>query len=242
MKIVICDDNRTFGKQLLAQIKQIVCKSDWACEEFEFQCFSSPRELMTYMRHYRIDILFLDISMPHIDGFEVAKQYRENEPDGCLIFISAFEQRVYSSFQFTPYRFLCKSSYQKHLLEAVQTAIERWHTAKEYLVISNRQTCAAVKISHIIYIEKEKQKNYLLIHGRSHTYRYRSAISGLENTLHENGFVKINASQLINMKYIEKLENNSVVLGTGEALTISRQCGDVLKNKYKIYMRDREIR
>jgi len=123
----------------------------------------------------------------------------------------------------------------------VQATIEKWHTAKEYLVISNRQTYETIKISHIFYIEKEKQKNYILIHSRSHTYRYRSTISGLEGTLQANDFVKINASQLINMKYIEKLENNSVVLGTGVALTISRQCATVLKNKYKHYLRDREI-
>ena len=123
----------------------------------------------------------------------------------------------------------------------MQATIEKWHTAKEYLVISNRQTYETIKISHILYIEKEKQKNYILIHSRSHTYQYRSTISGLEGTLQANDFVKINASQLINMKYIEKLENNSVVLGTGVALTISRQCATVLKNKYKHYLRDREI-
>ncbi|MCI8331435.1 MAG: response regulator transcription factor [Clostridiales bacterium] len=239
MRIVVCDDDRVFGERFIAQIKQIVCKSEWAYEEFEFQSFSSPRELITYMRHNGIDILFLDISMPHMDGFEVAKLYRETEPEGCLIFISDIEQKFFSSFQCTSFRFLCKSSYQEYLSEAIQTAIEKWHTVKEYLVVSNRETCTAVKISHIIYIEKEKQKNYLFIYCRNHTYRYRSTISELEKTLDANGFVQINASQLINVKYIEKMENDSVTLITDVVLNASRQCGAALKYKYKMYMRNR---
>ena len=61
MKIVVCDDEISFGNNLLTQIKEIICKSDYGDDDFKFQYFSDPKELVEYMHHNTIDILFLDI-------------------------------------------------------------------------------------------------------------------------------------------------------------------------------------
>ncbi|MCI8589822.1 MAG: LytTR family transcriptional regulator [Clostridiales bacterium] len=65
----------------------------------------------------------------------------------------------------------------------------------------------------------------------------KRGMSELEKALDASGFVKINASQLIHVKYIEKLKNNSITLTTGDVLNASRQCSAALKRKCKMYMR-----
>lgn len=223
----------------MTQIKEIICKSDYGDDDFEFLFFSSPKELIEHMRHNQIDILFLDISMPELNGFDIAQICMEYYSEICLIFISSFEQQVYYSIRFSPFRFLCKSTYEEHLKEAVNAAVSKLLKENEYITISNYNNITTVKISRIIYAEKEKQKNYLSVHCLNDTYRYRTTLSGMRDMLSSSGFIKINASQLLNMKYISKIEDNSVKLTTDQSLNISKQYRSILKQAYIKYMRNR---
>lgn len=239
MEIVVCDDEIAFGNKLITQVKEVICNSDYSDDNFKFQYFSSPKDLLDYMHHHVIDILFLDISMPELNGFDIAQFCMEYYSDICLIFISNFEQQVYFSIRFSPFRFLCKSTYEQYLSEAVNAAVSKLLKENEYITISNYNNITTVKISHIIYVEKEKQKNYLSVHRFGNTYRYRTTISAMSDILSSGGFIKISAGQLLNMKYISKIEDCSVVLTTGNRLNISKQYRSTLKQAFVKYMRNR---
>ena len=239
MKIVVCDDEKAFGTKLMDQIKEIICKSDYGDGDFKMQYFSNPKDLIEYMKHDVIDILFLDISMPELNGFDMAQICLDHYTDICLIFISNFEQQVFYSIRFSPFRFLCKSTYEQYLSEAVNAAISKLLKENEYITISNYNNITTIKISRIIYVEKEKQKNYLSIHCLNDIYRYRSTIGRMSDMLSPIDFIKINASQLLNMKYISKIEDCCVILTTGDSLNISKQYSSVLKKAYIKYMRSR---
>lgn len=63
------------------------------------------------------DILFLDIDMPGISGLEIAKRLREENSDIILIFVSAHEQYVFESIEYSPFRYIRKSRIGDELLE-----------------------------------------------------------------------------------------------------------------------------
>ncbi len=239
MKIIICDDNKIFGYQLTNQIKSIISQSTYADKEFIFQYFPEPKSLLDYLQNNSVDILFLDISMPEINGFEIAQQCQEYWPDICLIFISNYENQVYYSIRFSPFRFLCKSSYEAYLPEALLAAIDKLSKNEKYIDISNYNNCTPVKVSHIVYIIKEKESNYLSIHCKNIIHRYRTTIHRLEADLHDYGFIKVNSGTLINMKYISQIQDNIIELTTGEKLTVSRQCRPLFIGEYVKYMRMR---
>ena len=177
--------------------------------------------------------------MPESNGFDIAQICIEYYSEICLIFISSLEQQVYYSIRFSPFRFLCKSNYVQYLPEAVNAAVSKLLMKNEYITISNYNNVTTVKISRIIYVEKEKQKNYLSVHCLNDTYRYRTTISGMSDMLAPSGFVKISASQLLNMKYISKIEDCRVVLTNKCTLNISKQYRSLLKQAYIKYMRNR---
>lgn len=95
MNIIICDDSREFCEELLTHIKRIISKSRYADNEFQYRYFDSPDELLKFLEDNTVDILFLDISMPQISGFDVAKLCQDSYPEICLIFISSYENQVY---------------------------------------------------------------------------------------------------------------------------------------------------
>lgn len=239
MNIVVCDDEKTFGEKLIMQIQKIIYKSDYGDDDFNYRYFSSPKELIDYMHNNVIDILFLDISMPELNGFDIAQICMEYYTDICLIFISNFERQVYYSIRFSPFRFLCKSNYEKHLAEAVNAAVSKLLKENEYITISNYNNITTIKVSRIIYVEKEKQKNYLAIHCLNDTYRHRITIGRMIDMLSSSGFIKISAGQLLNMKYISKIEDCSIILTTGLVLNMSKQYRSVIKEAYIKYMRNR---
>lgn len=239
MNIIICDDSREFCEELLTHIKRIISKSRYADNEFQYRYFDSPDELLKFLEDNTVDILFLDISMPQISGFDIAKLCQDSYPEICLIFISSYENQVYYSIRFSPFRFLCKSSYQRVLHEALDAALQKVFKDKKYLNISSYKSNFHVKISDIVYISRNKQSNYLTVHCKGADYRVRSTVQLLSDKLSQYGFAQTSSGTLINMKYINSIESRTLLLTTGEELSISRRARQLLIEQYVKYMRAR---
>ena len=61
-------------------------------------------------KDFAADLLFLDIEMQELNGFELAAKIQETAPDILIIFVSAYESYVYKSFEFRPFRFIPKTN------------------------------------------------------------------------------------------------------------------------------------
>lgn len=239
MNIIICDDNKEFGEELLACIKDTVSKSSHADNEFQYRYFDSPDELLKFLQDNSVDILFLDISLPQISGFDVAKICQDSYPDICLIFISSYENQVYYSIRFSPFRFLCKSNYQRDLPEALDAALQKVFKDEKYLNIATYKNNSHVKISDIVYVTRNKQSNYLSLHCKNADYQIRSTVQLLGAKLSQYGFAQTGAGTLINMRYIDNIQSRTLMLTTGEELPISRRARQFLIEQYVKYMRAR---
>ena len=69
--------------------------------------------------------MFLDIDMPGISGLEIAKKLREENSDIILIFVSAHEQYVFESIEYSPFRYIRKSRIEKELFLDLKAAYAR---------------------------------------------------------------------------------------------------------------------
>ena len=132
--IAVCDDNFQFA-QLLKQYLQKLCThsipSRVDCRIAPI--FNSGAEVLEYLQSNTIDILFLDIDMPHTNGFELAKILCDIYPSTIIIFVSSYEEFVYSSFEFCPFSFLRKAHLSKELDVTFQRVIEKCILSNEAL-------------------------------------------------------------------------------------------------------------
>ncbi|MBQ4290173.1 MAG: response regulator, partial [Clostridia bacterium] len=125
IEIAICDDQAEFAMQFSDSINKI-CAEKFTDSEDVHICgiFSSAEQVLGALSQKRIDILFLDIELEGMSGFELAEIVHQNYPETILMFVSSYERLVYVSFRFSPFRFLRKAMLSEELKGALRDAID----------------------------------------------------------------------------------------------------------------------
>ena len=238
MRIAILDDNRQFRMLLKEHVKDIVVKSSFCGDDIEIVNFQSSKEFIDYLSGHEVDILFLDISMPEIDGFDVAKYINDNNLSIYLIFVSSFESNVFYSLRYKPFRFIRKEKYKEEVAEALKSAYIELTEKNRYIMITKHSDIIPVRISRIIYAEKEKRSNYISIYCQEDNFRYRGTLSDFEALVRNSDFVKASQNAYINMAQILNIKDNTVSLRGGYEYYLSpKYKSEVLQSFFK-FMRE----
>jgi two-component system, LytTR family, response regulator len=185
------------------------------------------------------DLLFLDIQMPKLDGFEVLELLN---PGPAVIFVTAYDQYAMRAFEVHAVDYLLKPVSAARLAAAIGQAQNR--TARPLPPASELSAAArppseylerlAVRDGtrvHIIPIAKldyaEAQDDYVALHSGGKQFLKQQTISSLESALDPARFVRIHRSYLVNLERVVKIEpytkdSRVVVLADGAQLPVSR--------------------
>ncbi|MDB5121923.1 MAG: yehT 5 [Mucilaginibacter sp.] len=161
-------------------------------------------------------LIFLDIDMPDLSGFELAALL---PPDIAIIYITAFGNYALQSFETNVYDFLLKPiSFAKFLKSVnkvkaiLEPRAEHNDPEAEYFFINPGVKGKVIKIDYknIIYIQG--LKNYIIIYlfgGKCVTYLMMKEI---EQTLPKHTFIRIHKSYIVNVNMIQAIEGNTITL------------------------------
>ena len=208
---------------------------------------ASGAEALEAMRERRPDLLFLDVQMPEMDGFEVLRQLAPPLP--AVIFVTAFDEHAVKAFEaqaldyvlkpFKVARFkaaLARAREQagrkqpddvtRRLLEML--AQQQQQVKPEYLsrvVVRDRNKVRFVKTADIDWIEASG--NYVVLHAGKENHVVRETLAAFEAQLSPREFVRVSRSAIVNLDRVEHFEptfNNEhvVVLSTGARLPMTR--------------------
>ena len=221
MKIAICDDKI----EVIKQIENIISQTYMEMQvDFCTTCFDNGRDLLAEIQDKDVtfDILLLDIDMPEISGLEIAKTLRERHENIILIFISAYENYVFDTFEYNPFRFIRKSRMLQELPIAMRTAEDVYQKNKKcYVVVRCEEGEVRVEETEIMYFDVVKRQiRICLADGRIlHTW---STIKELKKKLSEERFSKIHSGCVVNLKYVSGYAGCDITLDNGVHLTASR--------------------
>ena len=227
--IVLCDDEELHASNAEKLIRESICDERICDIEYRIKSFYSSKCLLEFSKSEHIDIRLLDIHMPEPGGIAVAKHFHTEHPDTLIVFLSNYEEYVFYSMRFSPFRFIRKSHIKKELPEAIISATLALTVKQNSIDISSGSCQQKVPLSRIVYIQKIKGKNYVEIFCLSESFVHRESISAIEKKLTGNTFTKLSSSTLVNMKYIHHISGNDVFLENGEILKISGGYGGRLK-------------
>lgn len=112
MKAAICDDTVEDAEFIEKHIKDYFMKKGIP---YECNVYQSSKALWYEIEDGQaFDLLFLDIEMQELNGFELAAKIQETAPDILIIFVSAYESYVYKSFEFRPFQFYSEATNGKY--------------------------------------------------------------------------------------------------------------------------------
>ncbi|MCI0442337.1 LytTR family DNA-binding domain-containing protein [bacterium] len=193
------------------------------------------------------DLIFLDIQMPGMNGFEMLKSVPvENMPH--VIFVTAYDRYAIQAFEVHALDYLLKPFDTERFEEALTRAksqidrdrsrnlnkglyalLEEMKTPPRYLerlVIKASGRVFFLKTDEIDWIEA--QGKYVSIHSGKDEHLVREGMNTLENELDPRKFVRIHKSTIVNIDRIEQLQawfhgDYRVILKNGTMLTLSRR-------------------
>lgn len=204
------------------------------------------REALAYLESHPVDLIFLDIHMPGINGLEVMQQIPKGKAP-IVVFTTAYDQYAITAFEASAMDYLLKPFDQQRLAKSLNRAKEQLELKKESdfhkkminlyrdyqdarspqlteFVIKERGFEKVVRTTDILWIEANSV--YAELHTKSDKYLYRVALNLLDRELPSH-FLRIHRSIIINTAHITKtsyLNNNTYqfTMTNSKELTSSR--------------------
>lgn len=184
-------------------------------------CFQQPLALMeSIAANNRFHLLFLDISMPNLNGIELGRALRNIADDVLIVFVSSHEELVFESFQVTPFRFIRKGHFHQDLEECIPAIIAELEKRQTELTIDNGKEVYRIAPHKILYIESSDKIQKLVTLQGMIEIRYK--LKDLETLLADYGFIRIHKGYLVNARFISHVNKREVILNTGESIPLSK--------------------
>ncbi|MEM8526119.1 MAG: LytTR family DNA-binding domain-containing protein [Bacteroidota bacterium] len=220
MRALIIDD------EPLAHLVILEYAKDLPDLEIVGQC-NLATEALEFLKKEEVDLLFLDINMPKIKGLEFLRILKKKP---LVIITSAYEEYALESFELEVCDYLLKPFRMDRFLKAI-------HRAKELYELRNADTTVSSKEETSLFIKSDKRMvqlemsdifylesygNYVKVWLENEFHLTPSTLSAFEQQLPDQNFYKIHKSYVINLRHIDYLEGNTVVLKNGQVLPIGK--------------------
>jgi two-component system LytT family response regulator len=196
------------------------------------------------------NVIFLDVQMPELDGFDVLKSL-DAKTLPLVVFVTAYDKYAIAAFEAHALDYLLKP-FSKNRFQKTLTRIkaEFEHPASpatherllgllnhlntpytERLVVKHAGRVVFVNVAEIDWLEADG--NYVQLHANKDTHLIRQTLSHLETTLDPKRFARIHRSVMVQLDRIKELQptfngDYAVILKDGSQLTLSRTYRDTL--------------
>ncbi len=209
------------------------------------------RQALAALREQIPDLVFLDVQMPGLGGFDVLRELG-SERMPLVIFVTAYDQHALKAFEVHALDYLLKpfkpARFKETLERARQTLanrdrreraqdlaalLDRLKPEREHLSripVRTGERVVFVKASQIEFLEAAG--NYVVLHAGKENHVVRETLTALEEKLDPKQFIRLSRSVLVNVDQIKELQplfkgEHAVVLHNGKQLTMTRGLREV---------------
>ncbi len=198
-------------------------------------------EALKVVNDLKPQILFLDIQMPKLSGFDVVELLGKEAP--IIVFVTAYDEYALKAFEAHAIDYLLKPVNKKRLTKTIkhiddsifyrrgQAIPEALNDYKKHqlplqrILIHDRGRVQVILAENIIYIQA--QDDYVMIQTANGSFMKYERMSRLESLLDPNIFFRVHRSYILNLNYLKKIESYSkdsktAVLKNGKEIPVSR--------------------
>jgi two-component system LytT family response regulator len=206
-------------------------------------------EAVAAIRAHQPDLLFLDVEMPRMTGFDVLREAGMGKHD--VIFTTAYDHYAIKAIKFSAIDYLLKPIDIDQLKEAIARVLEKRGTtgadqrveqlmdntrpgvAPDSLSVPSKDGFVMVKVDDIVWCEAVNYYTVFHLLGGRELVATRT-LKDFEEMLDGSGFVRIHHSHMINVKHLERYikgAGGQVVMAGGKTLDVSRRKKDELMTR-----------
>jgi two-component system LytT family response regulator len=226
---IVIDDEpmaRQGLKDYITQIDLINCIGD----------FSSPLDALPLIKEKKVDIMFIDIEMPSINGLDFVASL-ENKP--LVVFTTAYSNYAVKGFELDAADYLLKPITLDRFLKTVDKLVNRLNQnaaskqgkegGKDYLIIKTDKKYVRLNYNDVLFIEG--LKDYVKIHTGKERFLALVNLKNIESQLPQDIFIRVHRSYIVSMTKIKEVEGNMINMLDGQQISIGKEYKDAFFEK-----------
>ncbi len=218
IKFVVVDDDKIF----VDKISYLLKNNSELHEKINIYGFTKPIEFLKECEKNIYDVVFLDIDMPEMNGFELSKKLRKLNSNILIIFITSTSTPIDVSLKFRPIGFIRKNNIETSFQNMMQIILEELNIIKKELILFNREQCYKIRYIDIVLVQSNG--NNIEIFTNKGKISSRKTIKSIKSELEFNGFVNINKGLYVNISKINYISYTNLIvqMTNGTQFPISR--------------------
>ncbi|MCQ4936392.1 LytR/AlgR family response regulator transcription factor [Anaerotignum propionicum] len=240
LKIAVCDDHIDELANMVQLIDLYRTSKHLNCEH---AVFPNGFELIsTLEKGKRFDIYCLDILMPGFTGIDVAKEIRTFDKTAPILFLTSSPEFALESYSVKAINYILKPISKEKLFFTFDELLEQFKEEKDEdaVIVKSNDGIQKILISNLTFVE---------VIGRNVLYHLRSGkviecmkpfSPVCDNLLKYGCFMKPHRSYLVNMKYVDTIENHQITLQTLSTVPVAQGKAKEMKQQYLNYQMEGE--
>lgn len=197
--------------------------------------FREPLKAIEFLNREKVDLIFLDINMPDINGMQLLQTL---SPRPLIIFTTAYSQYAVESYELNAVDYLLKPATFERFLMAINKAVAAlasknttgMNEGAAVLIKSGPQTYR-VKVSEILYLEKNG--NYISVHLKDGNILIRENMADIFDLLPAADFIRVHKSYVVGISHISMIEVHQLIVN-GKKIPIGSTYRDSLRDRLGI--------
>jgi two-component system LytT family response regulator len=205
IRTIIADDEPLARENLMLRLRNLAdCEFVAAC--------GGGRETLRAIDEHQPDVLFLDIQMPDLNGFEVVDRIPADQMP-IIVFVTAYDQYALDAFKvhaldyllkpFSAERFEMAWGHAREQVLRLRQDQNRPHPYAGRLAVKTSGRISFLKVDDIDWIEAKG--DYAKVHCDQRSYLLRRTLNDLASCLADRGFLRISRSVIVNLDHVCEL-------------------------------------
>ena len=235
LQIAVCDDNIDELSNMVQLIDLYRTSRHLNCEH---AVFPNGFELISALeKGKRFDIYCLDIMMPGFTGIDAAKEIRTFDKTAPILFFTSSPEFALESYSVKAINYVLKPISKEKLFFTFDELLEQIKAKEEEdaVIVKSNEGIQKILISNLVFVE---------VIGRNVLYHLRSGkvvecmepFSAVCDSLLKYGyFMKPHRSYLVNMQYVDTIENHQITLQTLSSVPVAQGKAKEMKQQYLNY-------
>ena len=235
LQIAICDDNIDELANMIQLINQYRSTKQLNCEYVVFQ--NGFELISTLEKGKKFDIYCLDIIMPGFMGIDVAKEIRTFDKTSPILFFTSSSEYALESYSVKAINYVLKPISKEKLFFTFDDILEHIKVEKnnDCIIVKSNEGIQKILISNLVFAEViGRNVLYHLLSGK--VIECTESFSAVcENLLKFNCFIKTHRSFIVNMQYVNTIENKKVTLQSLSSVPVAQGKAREIKQQYLSY-------
>ncbi|MCJ1977001.1 LytR/AlgR family response regulator transcription factor [Lactococcus paracarnosus] len=233
LKVAICDDDNTVSSQI-EQVLQSYSKIN-----FEIDVYYTPEKLMHALAYETYDFYILDIVFPTSSGLEIATTIRTINQTVPIIFLTTYSAYMEQVFKVNTFDYLLKPVLASDLTATLDRLTHYLQLSDATFQFQFNKIVYRIPLRRICYFEKCRRTVFIHLANGEEFETILTTKSLLEKLSAD--FVQIHHSYIINVTYIQKMSQKSMLLTSHKQqinLPMSRKFNSIAKEQILIRLRE----